>query len=164
MTLTTRYPLGLFRAWSYPHPAYACLVYPRPLDSPLPATAAISSNGHLHGARGQEDFTGLRLYQPHDSPRHIAWKAVARDIDQRPLLVKQFAGGTAEELSFDLDQTPPAAPLETRLSLLAGWLLTAERSGARYALQLPTRRLPVDQGPAHLHACLEALALHEPTD
>ena len=36
LTLATRYPLGLFRAWSYPYPQLTCLVY-RPHQ---PAAAA----------------------------------------------------------------------------------------------------------------------------
>ena len=34
--LETRFPLGLFRAWSYIEPDARCLVYPRPERSPLP--------------------------------------------------------------------------------------------------------------------------------
>src|SRR5262249_47160483 len=33
--LETRFPLGLFRAWSYVEPENRCLVYPRPEPSPL---------------------------------------------------------------------------------------------------------------------------------
>ncbi len=158
ITLSTRYPLGLFHAWSYPHPRVGCLVYPRPIETLLPAPVAVAHAGQRHGDRGQEDFTGLRLRQPNDSPRRIAWKAVARDIDSRPLLIKQFAGGAAEELWLDLALTPAASGLETQLSLLAGWVIAAERAQTRYGLRLPGRELAPDQGRAHRDACLEALA------
>lgn len=160
ITLTTRYPLGLFRAWSYPHPPFSCLVYPKPIDTPLPISSIVAHNGQHHGERGQEDFSGLRLYQPNDSPRHIAWKAVARDIAQRPLLIKQFAGGADEELWLDLALTPADTSLETRLSILAGWVLAAESAHVHYGLRLPGREIAPNQGDAHRHACLEALALH----
>jgi uncharacterized protein (DUF58 family) len=163
MTLSTRYPLGLFIAWSYPHPRLSCLVYPRPIETPLPPPAALALTGQRHGDNGQEDFTGLRLRQPNDSPRHIAWKAVARDIDNRPLLIKQFAGGAAEELWLDWSLTPADNGLETRLSLLAGWVIAAERTQSRYGLRLPERDLAPDQGSAHRDACLEALALYGQT-
>ena len=68
-------PLGLFRAWSYPHPPFSCVVYPKPIETPLPISAVTAHTGQHHGERGQEDFSGLRVYQPNDSPRHIAWKA-----------------------------------------------------------------------------------------
>ena len=159
ITLTTRYPLGLFRAWSYPHPPLSCLVYPQPLARPLPPPAAVAHSGQRHGDNGQEDFTGLRLRQLNDSPRHIAWKAVARDAEPRPLLIKQFAGGVTEELCFDLSLLPGMA-VETQLSILAGWVITAEALQIRYGLRLPGRAIVPDQGHPHRDACLEALALY----
>lgn len=160
ITLSSRYPLGLFNAWSYPHPPFSCLVYPKPIDTPLPTSSVVAHTGHHIGERGQEDFSGLRLYQPNDSPRHIAWKAVARDIEHRPLLVKQFAGGASEELWLDLALAPADAPLETQLSILAGWILAAESAHVRYGVRLPGREIAPDQGDTHRNACLEALALY----
>ncbi|MFZ4536018.1 DUF58 domain-containing protein [Propionivibrio sp.] len=160
ITLSTCYPLGLFHAWSYPHPRLSCLVYPRPIETPLPPPSAVSHSGQRQGDNGQEDFTGLRQRQPNDSPRHIAWKAVARDFDNRPLLIKQFAGGAAEELWLDLSLTPASSTLETKISLLTGWVIAAERSQTRYGLRLPGRELAPDQGNIHRDTCLEVLALY----
>ena len=160
MTLSTCFPLGLFRAWSYPHPPFSCIVYPKPIDTPLPATSITAHTGQRQGERGQEDFTGLRTYQPNDSPRHIAWKAVARDFEHRPLLIKQFAGGANEELRLDLTMTPADAPLETRLSILAGWVIAADHRQDRYGLHLPGIEIVPNSGAAHRDSCLEALALY----
>ena len=159
ITLSTRYPLGLFYAWSYPHPPLACLVYPKPIETPLPPPSVVSLSGQRQGDNGQEDFSGLRQRQPNDSPRHIAWKAVARNIDNSPLLIKQFAGGAAEELWLDLALTTNN-DLETRLSVLTGWVITAERMQAHYGLRLPGREIVPDQGNTHRDTCLEALALY----
>lgn len=163
ITLTTRYPLGLFRAWSYPHPPLSCLVYPKPLETPLPALTSMARGGQQRGDLGQEDFTGLRLRQPNDSPRHIAWKAVARDIDHRPLLVKQFAGGAEGQLVLDWAQTPTEYDHETRLSILTGWVLAAEQQHLHYGLRLPGIDLEPAHGPAHRNVCLETLALYGQT-
>ena len=163
ITLSTRYPLGLFRAWSTPHPPLSCLVYPRPIATPLPPASAVAYDGQRHGENssdGQEDFTGLRLRRPNDSPRHVAWKAVARDIEQRPLLIKEFAGGAQQKRWLDDSLTPADATLETRLSILAGWVLAAEQSGAPYGLRLPGLTIEADRGDAQRDACLEALALY----
>lgn len=157
VTLASRYPLGLFRAWSYPYPPLSCLVYPRPLSAPLPPFSSGRESGR-RGRSGQEDFSGLRERQPNDSPRHVAWKAMARDIE-RPLLIKRFDGGAAEELWLDWERTP-APDVETRLSLLTGWVLSAEREQLRYGLRLPDRAFAPDCGPQHRDACLEALALY----
>ena len=160
ITLASRYPLGLFRAWSYPHPPLSCVVYPKPVETPLPSAAPARQSGGVRGISGQEDFSGLRQHQPNDSPRHIAWKAVARDIDQRPLLVKQFDGGAVEELWLDWSLTPPVAEGEMRISLLAGWIVRAERERRRYGLRLPGRSIAPDSGATHRNTWLEALALY----
>jgi uncharacterized protein (DUF58 family) len=164
ITLSTQYPLGLFHAWSYPYPGLSCLVYPRPIDTPLPPESPIAHTGHRQGNAGQEDFTGLRVRQPSDPTRHIAWKAVARDYSERPLLIKQFAGGAAEELWLDWSQTPAGDDIEIRLSILAGWILVAEERQIRFGLRLPGYEQLPNQGPAHRDVCLQALALYGQTE
>lgn len=160
ITLSTRYPLGLFRAWSTPYPPLSCLVYPAPLDTPLPPHTPTAYGNQPSGSAGQEDFSGLRLRQPNDSPHHIAWKAVARNPDSQQLLVKQFSGGGAGEQILDWTLTPDGLDDETRLSILTGWVLAAAQEGGRYGLRLPGIGIAPDRGAAHRTACLEALALY----
>jgi uncharacterized protein (DUF58 family) len=157
--LETRFPLGLFRAWSYVEPDARCLVYPRPERTPLPAPVAEAAAGALRSqAVGNDDFSGLRTYQLSDSPRHVAWKAVARSDD---MLTKQFTGESAAELWLDWQLLPAALGLEQRLSRLAGWVLSAERGGAFYGLRLPGVEIAPARGDSHAAACLQALALYE---
>ncbi|WP_428827612.1 DUF58 domain-containing protein [Azonexus sp. IMCC34842] len=160
--LATRYPLGLFVAWCYLQPAMRCLVYPAPLASPLPLPSPTPAGGERSGDGGQEDFAGFRERQPADSPRHVAWKASARDAGERPLLVKQFAGGGQVELQLDWVLTDPAQPVEIRLSQLTGWVCAAEAEGCGYNLRLPGLEIPPGCGAAHRRRCLEALALWQP--
>jgi uncharacterized protein (DUF58 family) len=157
--LETTYPLGLFVAWSYLQPAMRCLVYPRPLVSDLPEPGAASATGERHGSSGQEDFAGFRTRQPADSPRHVAWKAVARDDGTRPLLVKRFAGGASEEIRFEWAMVSANLDDETRIAILAGWVVAADAAGFRYGLSLPGIDILAGEGAAHRHRCLEALAL-----
>ncbi len=159
--LSTTYPLGLFVAWSYLQPAMRCLVYPQPLPSLLPPPQPTTSTGEQHGDGGQDDFSGFRDRQPADSPRHVAWKASARDAGQRPLLVKQFSGGARLELQLYWSLTPEHASLESRIGILAGWVLAAENDGASYGLRLPGQEIQAGHGEAHRHRCLEALALFQ---
>lgn len=160
ITLDARYPLGFFRAWSYPHPSLHCLVYPKPERRPLPPPTTIAEPGLVRGTGGLEDFAGLRLRHPADSPRHIAWKAVARNVEAYPLLVKHFAGGAGEELWLDWYLTADEDDAETRLSILTGWVLAADGAQIAYGLALPGQNIPPDFGTAHRDACLEALALY----
>lgn len=160
--LSTRYPLGLFTAWAYLQPDMRCLVYPKPIDSPLPVVGASHSGSALQGDGGQEDFAGFRERQPADSPRHVAWKASARNGGDSPLLIKEFAGGTHGERVFDWQQTDSALPVDIRLGLLTGWILAAEAGGNIYGLTLPNTALPPAKGDLHRQRCLEALALFQP--
>lgn len=160
IVVETRYPLGLFRAWSHLSPPLRCLVYPRPERRPLPPPTPVADPGTTRGDSGREDFAGLRPRQPSDSLRHVAWKAVARRVEAYPLLVKHFAGGAGEELWLDWAQTAAEGDAETRLSILAGWVLAAEAAQLAYGLKLPGRTLGPANGGAHRDACLEALALH----
>jgi uncharacterized protein (DUF58 family) len=156
--LETRFPLGLFRAWSYIEPDARCVVYPRPERSALPPFTGEAAAGAVPTPTpGSDDFAGLRGYQRSDSPRHIAWKAVARSEE---LLTKQFAGDAAAELWLDARLLPGGLTLEETLSRLAGWVLAAERMGAHYGLRLPGVEIPPARGDAHRGTCLQALALY----
>lgn len=157
LTIFTRYPLGLYYAWSYLDFGSHCLVYPRPAPAgtPLPAAAAGAGSGTLQG-RGQEDFSGLRQYSPGDSPRHIAWKAVARGEE---LLTKQFSGRANTELWLDWRHLSARLDTEQKLSCLARWVLDAHAAGLSYGLRIPGRTVDPAQGEAQRERCLEALAL-----
>jgi uncharacterized protein (DUF58 family) len=157
--LETRYPLGLFRAWSIVRPDFRCLVYPRPEKGPLPPSTPHSSFGSRQvTAQGTDDFSSLRTYQLADSPRHVAWKAVARSED---MLTKQFIGEASAELLLDWTHLPPMLDLEAKLSRMTGWVLAAEAAGLRYGLRIPGVELPCAQGDTHRTACLTALALYQ---
>ena len=155
----TTFPIGLFYAWSNLNLDVHCLVYPRPEAGhvPLPAPRAGDSDG-VQMDKGENDFAGLRKYQPGDSLRHVAWKALARG---QPVMTKQFSGLAAGELWLEWEALPPALPLEARLSRLTRWVLEAARSGHTYGLRLPSITIPPGAGLAHDHQCLVALALFQ---
>lgn len=158
VTLATRYPLGLIRAWSYVEPDARCLVYPTPERAPPALPCSPIAGGDQRGAgRGLEDFAGLRGHQAADSPRHVAWKAVARD---GPLMTKQFSGNATRTLWLDWHSLPPQLSEEARLSRLTAWLLQAQDDGVPCGLRLPARELAPAADTAHFHACLKALALY----
>jgi uncharacterized protein (DUF58 family) len=160
LTLSTRYPLGLIRAWSYAQPDQRCLVYAHPETGrpPLPLAGA-GQSGTRSSQDGGEEFARLRTHRAADSPRHVAWKAWARSPDS-PLLTKQFEGTDAGELWLDFAQLPDALSLEHKLSRLSGWVLDAEAAGMRYGLALPGTRLPLASGATHRAHVLRAIALH----
>ncbi len=158
VTIDSRYPLGLWRVWSYWQPAAHCLVYPRPEDSPPPLPSA--QNGDDSGPSrdtGQEAFDYVRAYQPGDSMRRIAWKTAAR-TDGEVLASKMFAGAGAGECWFEWSNTG-TPDQEHAISRLTAWVLQAHARGLRYGLRLPTQKIAPDHGAEHRDACLKALAL-----
>ncbi len=164
VTLETRFPLGLWRAWSYWTPDLAALVYPRPaeLGVPLPFAAGDGRDQHSERVRGSEDFAGLRAYVPGDPVRHIAWRAMARNPQGR-VMSKLFDGGASGEAWITLEAAMVrSGHREAALSLMARWVLDAERDAVRYGLVLHALRIEPDRGPAHRATCLEALALAAP--
>jgi uncharacterized protein (DUF58 family) len=154
----TRYPLGLFHAWSYVDFDLKALVYPRPDPSAGPPPS-VASNASEEGipVPGEEEFNMLRAYRAGDAPRQIAWKALARE---RGLLTKEFSATASSELWLDWNDAR-APDTESRLSILAHWVLQAEEFGQGYGLRLPGTRVPPGRGDAHRARCLEALALFE---
>jgi len=158
LTLFTRFPLGLYYAWAYLDLDLRCIVYPRPAPAGLPMPpAATSAGAGAERGQGQEDFSGLRQYNLGDSPRHIAWKAAARD---QGLLTKQFTGRAETELWLDWAQLPPQMGVEERLSHLARWVLDAHAAGLTYGLRLPGANVEMAAGVAQRDRCLETLALY----
>jgi uncharacterized protein (DUF58 family) len=157
VTLQTRFPLGLFRAWTHLEPAVECIVFPRPESPGVPLPPPTDEPGEGAAmAVGNEDFSGLRNYHLGDSPRRIAWKAAARD---RGLLSKVFAGQADRALWLDWNAMPETLDTEARIARLARWVLEADAAGAAYGLRLPSAVIPPGAGAAQRTRCLEALAL-----
>lgn len=159
LTVWTRYPLGLFRAWAPLELDAECLVYPAPGPPRALPAAAPASTGEVAGsARGPDDFGGLRGYLPGDSPRSVHWRASART---ETLLTKLWNGGAPAVVWLSWDDLAAADP-EERLSALCRWVLDAHGAGLSWGLRLPAGGIEPAAGDAHLRRCLTALALWEP--
>ena len=154
--ISTRFPLGLFRAWSYLHLDSHCLVYPKPAgDWPLPPPSATEQQGQAGIKTGADDFIGFRHYHPGDSTRNIAWKALARE---QPLLVKRFSGDSGYNLHLSWSALAYLQDTEDRLSQLCRWVITADHLCIDYGLEIPGVSIKPGAGDRHKQRCLEALA------
>lgn len=155
-----RAPTGWFVAWSHIHLHGECVIYPHPEENPPPLPSGSWPEGDSMAAyAGDDDFAGLREYQPSDSPRRIAWKQLARS-DQ--LFSRHLQSQAKAEVVLDWHALP-SLDTEARVSRLTAWVLLAESTGLRYALILPGLSLPIDHGLMHREQCLNALALY-PSD
>ncbi|MGH6612213.1 MAG: DUF58 domain-containing protein [Burkholderiaceae bacterium] len=157
ITIETRYPFGLWRAWAYLTPALIAMVYPAPeFDAPpLPATGHGVGDGITMAASG-DDFAGVRPYAPGDPQKMIAWKLAARSDE---LSVKQFEAAAGGELMLDYSELPDVLGIEGKLSRLTRWVLDADAAHMRYGVKLPDAMIFIGSGAAHREHCLTALAL-----
>jgi len=155
--IMTEFPLGLFVAWTWVDLSMHCLVYPVPAAT-VPTIPSVDSQTGEEQAEGVglEDFAGLRKFQSGDSLRRISWKAAAR-LDE--LYSKEFTGGQPERQWIDW-LTIDEPSLEIRLSMMTRMVLDAQHAGRHYGLRLPGQEISPDNGAAHQHLCLKALALY----
>ncbi|MFO1370216.1 MAG: DUF58 domain-containing protein [Marinagarivorans sp.] len=154
--IETYYPLGLIRCWTWLVFDVELLVYPTPARKDLPQRFK-SEGGDQTGASrlGGSDFEGIKTYQPGDSRKHIAWKAVAKGKD---LLTKYYVDDIAQERWLDIADL--TQPLEERLSILTFWVLQLSEQNQLFGLRLTHQTVAPNQGDAHRAACLSALALY----
>ena len=153
----TTFPLGLFYAWSNVELYAECVVYPKPESGQVPLPPpSLGAHAGVESGTGQDDFAGLRKYQPGDSLRHVAWKAVARG---QPILTKQFSGLAEGELWLEWECLPGEFGLEARLSRLSRWVIDAGRAGQVFGLRVPKTQIAPGSGSTHEEQCLTTLAL-----
>ena len=162
LTLSTQYPLGLFRILRLLDAHLEISVHPVPAGVPLaqmpPDPTASAGRRGTVSPREQEDFRGLRAWQVGESYRQVDWKSAARS--DGPLQLKDYAGGGTGVTWLAWGAT--TGNHEQRLSQLAKWVLEAHQAGLRYGLRLPDAELMPATGAQHQHDCLRALARCEP--
>ncbi|KAI3592140.1 hypothetical protein D9X30_2814 [Cupriavidus sp. U2] len=159
VTVSSRFPFGLFRVWSYADFPVTTCVYPAPERHapPLPVVAHPDQDGDDGdiGAVSEDGIDQLRRYRPGDPLHRIAWKHSARTGRwlSRAGHVPRLPG-----CWIDWNALPTTMDAEARLSRLCAWLLAA---GDQFdiGLRLPGVEIPPGHGATHRRACLEALAV-----
>jgi uncharacterized protein (DUF58 family) len=157
--IATRFPLGLFRAWTVWRPAAQVLVYPKAERGapPLPAAPAGGQGPARRADNGSTE--GVRVYRRGDPLNRIAWKKAATALQVGGELVSRDAEARRRSeiwLDWAASGTLDA---EARLERLAAWVLSAQQAGCDYGLRLPGVTIAPDEGEMQQRRCLEALAL-----
>lgn len=158
LRIETRFPLGLFVAWSQVSLAQDMLVYPKPDDS---AVVLSGGQGDQHESQqastvaGVDDYQGLATWQPGDSLRRIHWKAWSKG---QGLLIKQFSEQQGQQQVLDFNQLSGA--VEWRLSVLCAQVLKVSQTMQPYSVLLPGQQVGPGVGAEHRQRCLRALALY----
>ena len=161
LSAETRFPLGLFRAWTVWRPEARLLVYPRPESNApaLPAARPISGGPTRSPNSEGGEIEGVRAYRRGDPMKLVAWKKAAQALETGAELVSRDTSVSArQELWLDWAACGSLAP-EERLSRLTAWTLASVRAGTDYGLRLPCLELAPEGGEAQRRRCLEALAL-----
>ncbi len=158
LKLTSRYPLGLFVAWSWWRYSRKLLIWPAVeiQPPPLPRLQTVPAKSNYPFSQG--DLTELQRWQAGDPMSRVAWKILARhgqwlsrhpegeNESHGPLLLREEDTGLRDR--------------EAAISRLTAWILEAERLSIPYGLELRGQpSIAPALGEAHLTCCLERLAL-----
>jgi len=160
LSAETRFPLGLFRAWTVWRPLARLLVYPQvETDAPaLPAARPVACGAQSRPSVGGE-IEGVRAYRRGDPLKLIAWKKAAQALETGAELISRDTSSSARrELWLEWSACAGLDP-ERRLSRLAAWTLAADRADADWGLRLPGVEIVPAEGDGQRARCLEALAL-----
>ena len=143
ITVESRAPYGLIRAWSYVHFEWVALVEPSP-ETPPPALPKASGADGANTGRTQvaHDPDSLREFVQGDSLRRVAWKQVAKSGEW---YTRTGDTGTRHEIDLSW-QMVQLTETETRLSRMAAWLLRAHNENCAYSLSMPNGELPLADG------------------
>lgn len=156
--VSSDYPLGLIRAWSWVDLQQQVYVFPHPAIRPAPISS-VGAGEHVSEQestqRGVDDFQGLARWQAGESLSRIDWRAFSRG---QGLMNKQFTQGSGGEAVLDIATAP--GNLEDRVSALCRSVLTLSATDQSFTLRLGGHVIGPAYGARHKLRCLEALATH----
>ena len=152
--LRTRFPFGWFFAWTYVHAPLTIYAAPTPAGTrALPSAGGKGASAYSE-TRGDEDFAGLRAYEPGVPLKHMAWKVLARGGEAA---VRSYSSLAAQPEWLEWSALDGLND-EARLSQLCLWVLESDAASRPYGLRLPGQEIEPSGGAAHRFACLRALA------
>ena len=156
LKISTVYPLGILRAWTYVQFDESVWVAPASLACDLPRHSRVAAldDDAVERVDGQDEFEELKSFVPGESMARISWGHLARG---QGLLSKRFTDAQGQDQVLDY-ASMPARDHESKLSQLAYWVREFERQQIAYELILPTARLPIGSGREHAKQALRLLA------
>lgn len=163
VVIESRFPLGVFRLWSYWQPDGHVLVYPAP-ETPMPPIQHSDANEQGNTpprSSGVTEHDGVRSYQRGDALRSVVWKKTATALasGSGDLVVRNGYTPHTHSLWLDARATGVHDP-EAQIARLTAWVLHAHEQQWQWGLHLPSGlRIAPALGDAHLQQCLAALAI-----
>ncbi|WP_028865518.1 DUF58 domain-containing protein [Psychromonas aquimarina] len=159
VTVSSRFPFGLFSVWTHIDFGFKCLIYPQPLEQycvvqTLPGKQ--TNNGLRSFDSGFEQFAMLKSYQPGESLKSVAWKQVAQG---RGMLSKQFEQSQGGDVILDIDDYA-FLDLEAKLSALCYQVIELYKNNVSFVLKLKDQVITAEHGSDGKATCLRQLALY----
>jgi uncharacterized protein (DUF58 family) len=155
--LETRFPFGLFVAWSIWRPAARVLAWPPP-EVPTPPWPAppqtTAGQGRVLADRDGGEWEGVRAWRRGDPMKRLVWKKMARTGE---LVSRDTSSVESREIWFDFDAAQ-GQDIERRLSRMSAWIEAAHAQGLPHGLRLPGLNLEPELGDAQRRRALDALA------
>lgn len=157
LSISSVYPLGILKTWSYMRFDRGAWVWPKPL--------AFTQYGHDYDVatdadavamyrKGQDDFDKLDNYQAGESMARVSWQHLARG---QGMLTKHFADPVGQDVLLDYANMP-AQHHEAKLSQLSFAVQQLSQSLTPFTLKLPEAQLPQNAGSEHEKQALKLLA------
>ncbi|MCA8837689.1 MAG: DUF58 domain-containing protein [Proteobacteria bacterium] len=154
--IASAYPMNLFNLWGWMKGPAGLLVYPKPDGVPLDNFFRLNNRRAVLSADSELQYWQHRPFQPGDNYSRVDWVKLAT---MGKMYVREYRPVSDATVYFDFASTRmPCTGPEERLSQLCLWIVQAEAAGLRYGLTIANTQLPVENGKAHRHLCLEALA------
>ncbi|WP_440053039.1 hypothetical protein ACSLBF_08765 [Pseudoalteromonas sp. T1lg65] len=159
VSISSNYPFGLVKVWSYLYLDDDAYVYPTPLATQL------SGISYTHDGVPEQDSLAnealseqLYRYQKGMPVNRVAWKIYAK-TDQ--LFIKQTLDVGQYELNdnevfYRFDELN--GDKETRLSNLSYLINQAQNNNIKYGMQLGSLLIKPAHGEQHLKRCMESLS------
>lgn len=159
LIISSVYPLGIMRAWSYVYFATPAWVYPAPIKFEWETQYAMAkdeeANQSMYATEGQNDFEQLDNYIEGQSLARVSWAHVARG---QGMLTKHFADPIGRELRLDYADMP-ALQHEQKLSQMVFALQSLAQSPQAFQVILPDDGAgEIGQGDSFVKASLLRLA------
>lgn len=158
LTVVTRFPTGLARAWGFFLPDIRAIVYPKPV---LLTDVSSVSGGDPNQSKGREipsgsqDFSGIRAYRSGDSMKQIHWPQYAKTGQ---MASREFVDYQQSAQWLDWSYWQGQGD-ERILSHFTARVLVFHADNMPWGIQLPQQRLAMNTGDAHRVQSLTALAL-----
>lgn len=152
--ISSVYPFGLWRSWSYVALQQKYWVYPAMLAG---QQLTDFSQQDTTGQQNPQPGDTIQPYRSGDSLRYLLWKRLARD-PYNPVVRQEQYSPQPDPHWVEVPALSGEAK-ERALSQACQQLVTLAQGNAIYGLKLPLVEVAQSTGPAHLQRCLQELAL-----